>query len=68
MNEAEKYAQKVIDQLSKEAGFISAEIVDWRESFGYYEPRISLVNEYGTFKAWAQNGESINDMEWKEVI
>jgi hypothetical protein len=64
---ARQYADRVIAQLSKEEGFIEAEMVDWRESSGYCEPKIRLTNEYGTFEAWARDGESIEDMDWGEI-
>lgn len=63
---AQQYAASVIEQLSREEGFISAEMVDWRNSGGYCEPKIRMENEGGTWEAWAKDGESILDMKWME--
>lgn len=64
---AQRNAGAIIAQLRQEPGFVSAEMVDWRESGGYVEPKISLESEGGIFEAWVNEGESVQDMNWQEA-
>ena len=65
---AQAYAEKIISQLRDEdSSFEKAEMVDCRVDGGYCEPKIRLVNGYGTFEAWAEDGQGVNDMQWEEV-
>ena len=65
---AQEYANHVIAELKKQQeGFISAKMIDYRESNGYCEPLIKMECEAGTFTAWARCGESVADMKWKEI-
>lgn len=64
---AQKAAKEAINQLSQDELFISARMIDWRESNGYCEPKIRLENEYGKFEGWVSDGQSVDDVQWEEV-